>query len=342
MTDKILPRKKPTQVDVAKAAGVSQTTVSLVLNDPDISSVPPETRHKVLAAIQALGYVPNTAARALRTNKSYSLACVIPSITNPFYPEFISGVQSVAEENGYEVIVYNTYARHEKELKVLQAVQQGRDGVVGVFFHAKATELYPLLEQNIAVVRLENKWHVAGDWPLDNLYVDNAAAACQAASYLIERHRCQVIMFTGTDGPRLARTEGYRRALAAHSPPVPERVLVAESYDERGGYLCMQQMLQEPGCLPAAVFAANDLMALGAMKAVRQAGLRIPQDLAIVGFDDIPAAELVTPSLTTVRQFQERLGRRATELIFERLSGEAPAGGRTEEMPFELVIRESA
>lgn len=336
-----MPRK-PTQYDVARRAGVSQTTVSLVLNNPETPSVPEETREKVFAAIRSLGYVPNFTARMLRTSRTLTLACIIPMITNPFYPAFVSGVQEMAEQKGYDVIIYNTHSSAEREARFLQSVQQGRvDGVIGVFFYTRARDLLPLFEKNIPVVRLEVRKHSGGEWPLDNIYVDNSAAAYQAVTYLVNRGHRPIAMLTGPDGPRNARRDGYLRALAESA--VPHKPLLQEtgSYDEIGGFTGMQRLLAE-GHRPVAVFAANDLMAIGAIKAIRDAGLRIPADIAVVGFDDIPAARLIYPPLTTIHQDQGEMGRRAAGLLIERLEGKSPPEGRSVEMPFELIVRESA
>lgn len=339
-----MQQRKPTQFDVARVAGVSQTTVSLVLNNPNTQSVPAETRAKVLEAIRQLGYIPNSAARTLRTTRTHTLACIIPSITNPFYPAFVSGVQNAAEENGYEIIIYNTQADANREAKVIHLARQGRaDGVVGVFFHLHARDLQSLFEQNIAVARLEVRRHSAGELPLDNIFVDNQAAARDATAYLLRKGHGRLAMITGFFGPREARREGFLQALRlVEEPPKPE-IIEVETYDERGGYEGMCKLIQRPPSeRPTAIFAANDLMAIGAMRAIREAGLRVPDDLSVIGFDDIPAASLVTPALTTIRQFQHEMGARAAQLVIERLRGHAPAGGRVVEMPYELIVRESA
>lgn len=360
MTTKSTIRRKPTQFDVAKAAGVSQTTVSLVLNNPETNTVPEETRNKVLEAIRALGYVPNSTARTLRTSRTFTLACVIPMLTNPFYPAFVSGVQEEAERSGYEVITYNTHGSAEREAHILASVQQGRvDGLIGVFFYTRARDLKPIFENQLPVVRLEVRRRDTGDWPLDNVYVDNAMAAYTATSYLIDRavqdtvrhegdgnphkaagNRTTIAMITGPAGPRDARRNGYTQALAERMPEMQPCVVEVESFNERGGAQGIAHLLQ--GELPRAVFAANDLMAIGALKALRDAGLHVPEDVAVVGFDDIPAAAMVTPALTTIHQDQEGMGRRAASLLIERLSGQYTGSGRSVEMPFELVIRGSA
>ena len=334
--------KRPTQADVARLAAVSQPVVSYVLSGDPLAPISPETRQRVLDAIEALGYVPDRAARSLRTRKTLTIAGVIPDITNPFYPAFERGIQDVAERHGYDLIVYNTDGDAAKEARCLRALLDGRvDGVVAIFFHLTVRDLRPLLERQVALVRLEATPKPAGSLPLDNLYVDNAAAARDAVAYLLDRGHTRIGMFAGRGGPREARLQGYRRALEERGLPVDERLICFTVFAEGGGHGAMAELLaQVPR--PTAVFAANDLMAMGALIALREAGLRVPDDVAVVGFDDIPTARLVEPPLTTIAQFPERLGRRAAELLFDRLAGTAPAGGRCEAMPYELVVRRSA
>jgi LacI family transcriptional regulator len=342
MPTKSRHKKRPTQADVARLANVSQTTVSLVLNNESITSVPPETRQRIREAMEALGYVPDHLARSLRTRKTYTIAGIIPDITNPFYPAFERGIQDVADHHGYDLMMYNTDGSATKEQRILRSIRQGRvDGVIAVLFHLNAKDLLPLLDTSIAVVRLEATPKQAGAAPLDNLYVDNIGAAQRAVAYLIGKGHRRIGMLTGQRGPGSNRVLGYQRALAKHQIPLDEQLICSNDFTLAGGYESMQTLLALAAC-PTAVFAANDLMAMGAMNAIRAAGLRIPQDVAVVGFDDIPAAALVTPALTTVTQFQEQLGQRAAQMLLERIDGATTEGGRCVEMPAELVIRESA
>src|SRR5918994_7620116 len=195
MAKKTLRIKKPTQGDVAQRAGVSQAMVSYVLNDNPMVSVPAETRQRILDAVDELGYIPNSTARSLRTRKTYTIASIIPDITNPFYPAFERGIQESAESYGYDLIVYNTSGVAEKERRGLRSVQQRRiDGGIGGFFHMTARDLVALLDRDIAVVRLEARKKEASkhELPLDNLYVDNVAAARAAVGYLIGRGHTRI------------------------------------------------------------------------------------------------------------------------------------------------------
>ena len=146
----------PTQADVARMAGVSQTTVSLVLNNQTNTSIPTQTTDRVWDAINKLGYVPNRAAQTLRTQKSYTIAAIIPDITNPFYPAFARGIQDVAEKHGYNLVLYNSDGDARKETECLISAQQSHvDGIVGVFFNLRVRDLKPILESNLPIVRFQ-------------------------------------------------------------------------------------------------------------------------------------------------------------------------------------------
>lgn len=334
-------KKRVTQADVAQYAQVSQAMVSYVISGSSVS-IPLETRKRIVKAMEDLGYVPNVTARRLRSSKTLTIAGIIPDITNPFYPAFERGIQDIVDKQNYDLIIFNTDGNKAKEEKCMNSLLQGRvDGVVGVFFHLCAKELFPLLEQGIAVVRLEAMPKEAGKLPLDNLYIDNIAAAKEAVSYLISKGHTRIGMLAGVDGPSSFRVRGYKEALEQHGFKPDRRFIQKGSYNEEGGFETMQKLL-ELAKPPSAIFAANDLMAMGAMVAIRKAKLNIPDDIAVIGFDDIPSAKLLNPPLSSVAQQQRRMGQRAAEMLFERLSGTIPPTGRSEEIPYQLISRESA
>lgn len=335
-------RRRPTQADVARLAGVSQAMVSYVLTNRTTVTIPDDTRQRIVDAMEQLGYVPNSSARSLRTNRTYTIAGIIPDITNPFYSTFERGIQDVAEQHGYDLVTYNTDGELAKERKCLRSVEQRRtDGIVGVFFHLQASDLFPLLERGTAVVRLEAGPKSSGPYPLDNVYVDNRAAAQSAVEYLLSRGRRRIAMLAAHVGPGMLRVAGYRQALEQHGLRYDPQLVAYCEFTERGGYEGMQRVLALSES-PDAVFASNDMIALGALLAAKDAGLRIPRDLALMGFDDIPMARLVNPALTTVAQFHRDLGRRAAELLFQRLGQTVLDIGRSIEMPYQIIERESA
>ena len=334
-------RHRATQKQVAQLAGVSQATVSLALAEPTSGSIPRDTLDRVLLAAKELGYVPNRLAQGLKTRRTRTLACVIPDIANPFYPSLVRGVQVVADSEGYDVIAINTDADEHRERRVLDWGLQGRvDGVIGVFFHVRSAEFTSLTQSGIGVLRIEASPKAGKTLPIDNLYVDNVAAAGAAVRYLIGQGHTRIAMITGTGGPQDYRMQGYRRTvLEAGLAP---NVAIDPAFDEQGGYRAMRDILLAPQ-RPSAVFAANDMMAIGAMMALREAGLRIPEDIAVMGFDNIFAAGALSPGLSTVNQFQHVLGQVAARMMLQRLT-EYPTDmpGRHREMPFEIVRRQSA
>lgn len=336
-------RKRPTQMDVARLAEVSQPVVSYVLSGDARASVAAETRQRVLDAIEQLGYVPHHAARSLRGQRTFTIAGIIPDITNPFYPAFERGIQDVAEAAGYDLITYNTDGLLEKERKSLRSALAGRvDGIIVTPFQIPLTECVPLVDNGVAVVAFSLETPPPGA-ALDTFAIDSAAAATTAVTYLIERGHRRIGMVAGEENtpPRELRVRGYREALSARGLLFDSMLVRGSDFNEAGGYQAARELLRL-SARPTAIFAANDLMAFGAMAAIREAGLRIPDDVAIVGFDDIPAARLVEPPLTTIAQYPERLGARAAELLLERLRAETQPAGRHVPMPFDLVVRASA
>lgn len=336
-------RKRPTQADVARLAGVSQAIVSYVLNDRS-AEVAEETRERVLQAIAELGYVPDGAARSLRTRKTMTLALIIPDITNPFYPSMERGIQRVAEEHGYDLIVSNTDGIAEKESRALHSLLRGHvDGAVMTPFHVDRARIETAINAGIAMamnIPPDDELMKIG---VDFVNSDTYPAGQMAVEYLIARGHTRIGMIAGIPGtpPREQRVRGYIDTLSRHGLPYDDLLIRGADYREAGGYEAMVELLKlDPR--PTAVFAANDLMALGAMIALREAGLSIPGDMAIIGLDDIPAARLVHPALTTVAQHAEVIGTLAANLVISRLSGLAPSTGRFINEPVELIVRESA
>lgn len=330
--------KRATQKDVARLAGVSQATVSMVLSGGS-PAIPAETWGRITEAARQLGYTPNRFAQALKTNRTMTIACIVPDITNPFYPALMRGIQSITDGLNYDVIAVNTDGTIERERHFLDWSRQGRvDGVIGVFFTLRAADFRPLVEAGVPVVRIESSKKRGGDMPIDDIFVDSYAAAHAVTEYLIARGHKRIAMIAGKGGPQGVRIEGYRQALTeAGGTP---HVVLDDTFSEEGGVRATETILAG-SYNPTAIFAANDLMAIGVMQALRERGLAIPDDMAVVGFDDISAAKLVTPSLTTVAQFQYAMGVKAAQILMERLRGSKPGAGTALEMPFSLVERGS-
>ncbi|MBI1259465.1 MAG: substrate-binding domain-containing protein [Chloroflexi bacterium] len=336
-----MAKHRPTQADVARLANVSQTTVSYVLNGITTISVPEETRQRILAAAQTLNYVPDYAARSLRTRKTHTIAAIIPDIANPFYPAFARAVQDIARQHNYDLILYNTDELADEEQKCLRSVERGRvDGMIIVPFHSSPDDLCRLIERNIPVVVVGTSDGPYGGI-LNTVGTDDIAVATVAVTHLIDKGHVRIAMIVGTDSPpHRTRIKGYRRALQSAGISY-EQIANGGAFNEVGGYDAMQQILQSAQ-RPTAVFAANDLMAIGAMRALKESNLRVPEDVAIIGIDNIPAASLMLPALTTVNPYPERKGQRAAEVLFQVLNGTHPASGQHEEIPYQLIVRDSA
>lgn len=332
-------KKRVTQRDVANLVGVSQAVVSVVLNKGS-HAYPQETVDRVEAAALQLGYVPNRFAQALKTNKTLSVACIIPDIANPFYASLIRGVQSVMDKHHYDVVVASTDGLRERELHFLRWAAQGRvDAVIGTFFNAGMADFEPYLQAGIPIVRIEAGEKKTGPLPLHTLFIDNVAAAREAVDYLLRKGHKNIWMIAGTGGPQSARAQGYQQAM--EQAGLPPRILTRPDFTEQSGYQMAIQLFSQPA-RPDALFAANDLMAIGVMRAAREKGIAIPGQLAVIGFDDIPASALVTPSLTTLAQFPEQLGQRAGAILMAPDAGAASSHGSSTAMPWRLIARESA
>jgi LacI family transcriptional regulator len=347
MTDNPRPRRsRPTQADVARAAGVSQTAVSYILNGKTSTTISDATRRRVLAVIDELGYVPDLTARSLRSRRTMTIAAIIPDITNPFFPEFVRGIQDVAQTASYDVITYNTDGQRARELNAVDAARRGRvDGLILSSYQLTPEDLAPTVAQAVPMVILgePDDLPLPTDAACDRVYVPGDEGAFAVTSYLADRGHRRIATIVGSqhlaNGER--RVAGYRRALADHGLAFDEALLRWGDWSEASGFTGMNDLLTVAP-RPTAVFAANDLMAVGAMLAAKAAGLRIPADVAIAGYDNVALAHLVMPPLTTLDQHPRQIGNAAAQLLIERLTGAWDGDSQTHRAAFDLVIRESA
>jgi DNA-binding LacI/PurR family transcriptional regulator len=311
----------PRMEDVAAVAGVSHQTVSRVLND--FPKVRPETRAKVLAAIEELGYRRNTAARTLVTRRSGGIG-VITADMNHFGPaSTMLGLESATRAAGYSLSLEGlpeisaTALRHAVDRVLDQAVE----AVVVIVAHREALAIAQSLHIGVPLVLVEGDLSAA---PL-TAGVDQIAGARLATGHLLDLGHRTVLHLPGPADwlEAGARREGWRMALQERGAPVPE--LMAEGdWTSRSGYQATRAMLAESPAATA-VFASNDQMALGVLRALHEAGLRVPQDVSVVGFDDVPESGYFTPPLTTIRQDFPELGKRVMALLLRVLGGELDA-----------------
>jgi LacI family transcriptional regulator len=330
---------RPRIGQVAALAGVSATTVSHALNGR--RPVSEATRRRVLDAIEELGYRPNVVARGLRAGRSLTIGLVIPDITNPFYPVLARGLQDVLGPAGYDEIVTNTNGERDLERHALdKMISRQVDGIAFAVFHTHADDLRPVIDAGIPVVRLGGRQALPG---VDLVHSDDEGSAAEAARYLLRGgfRRIAFVCGPAAEGPAAERVAGYRAALAEAGVAVDPELVVYTEFSRAGGAEGVGRLLELP-VPPDAVMCANDMMAIGAVDAARERGLRVPDDLAVMGFDDIEAASLVTPALTTMANPAREIGRACARLLLERISGTV-AGPSTEVIiPARLVRRQSA
>lgn len=324
--------------DVAQAADVSTATVSHVINGTRYVS--DEVQQRVLQAMERLNYQPNAVARGLRTKRTRLLALVIPDITNPFFTDLARGFQDAADQSGYVVILCNTDRTIERELRFLDMLRQQRvDGLVLNPSTVTAEDLKRLLKAQVVVVLIGSQ---IDDPEFDLVMVDNVRAGSDAVQYLIDLGHRRIGLVCGSlsTSSGLQRYQGYCQAMETNDLLVQDDWIAEGSFTHDGGYACMQRILsQRP--LPTAVFAASDVMALGAKKAIEDAGLRIPEDISLIGFDDIPKVAWATPKLTTISQPRYQMGWESARLLIDRIEGNIPPDRQKLVMEHQLVVRES-
>ncbi|MGM0502384.1 MAG: LacI family DNA-binding transcriptional regulator [Bacillota bacterium] len=307
--------------DIAEKAEVSPTTVSRVLNDkPDVSD---ETKQKIEEVINELNYNPNGIARGLVLNKTHTLGLVIPDISNPFFPEVAKGIEDKAKEAGYSVIFCNTdnHTQGEKEAIELMKSKQVDGMIVSLAINEEnKKELAELAAENFPVVQIDRKIPGAG---FPAVVIDNQAASYKATQHLINLGHEKIAHISGNlkVKPAQDRLAGFKEALENNGLESTKEWIREGDYSSQSGYEEMKQLLQLVE-RPTAVFIANDLMALGAYEAVFEQGLKIPEDISIVGYDDIEVSSVIRPALTTVSQPEYKLGVEAAELLINSLEGE--------------------
>jgi LacI family transcriptional regulator len=328
-----------TRDDVARAAGVSPSTVSYVLNDGP-RSVSDDTRERVWKVISELGYQPNAVARSLRTSRVGMVGLMVPDISNPFFAGLSRGTQDVAKERGYFVVICNTDGQLAHEVSLQRSLYEHRmEGMIIDPVEARPADLKFLQDRAVPVV-------LSGldrdDATVDCAGVDDMEAACDAVEHLLELGHTDVAMITGPLKQRRMnhRPDGYRKALAGRGLAYREELVANGDYSQASGYACAMELLDRGGKFTA-LFAANDLMAIGAMMAVQEKGLRVPEDLAMIGFDNIPESAVTTPRLSTVDNPHYTQGRVTAEMLFERINGEFTGDPRAVVLPHRLIVRGS-
>jgi LacI family transcriptional regulator len=324
--------------DVAKQANVSTATVSRVLNG--LSGYSKETEEKVLLAIKELGYLPNAFARGLVSNKSNTLGILFPEVSSQFSSKILRGVEEAAHELGSSVIVCNTASQGQRTMKYLELLSEKRvDGIL--FVSEKITEEYykQLKSMKVPVVLVSTESY---QYPLPFVKVDDKHAAFTATNYLLKMGHVKIGMIGGNIEDVIAgqpRIDGYKQALANHGCAIKqENIIHSKGFSFEDGFASFPELMRSAPDLTA-VFAASDALALGAISSAYRLGIKIPDELSIIGYDNLPMAEMAIPPLTTVAQPLEQMGRVAAEMLFTMMSKEMIVESRI--MPHSVVERES-
>lgn len=323
--------------DLARAAGVSVATISRVLNNK--GPVNAATRERVLALAAELHYVPHGAARSLVTTKTSTIGVLLPDIYGEFFSELIRGIDLAARRHGYHLLVSGSHSDRAEAAAVLQATRGRVDGLIVMSPEIDGEILRATLPSSLPIVLLNSP---SRDEAYDSIRIDNYGGAFAMVRHLVEVGHRRIAHVGGPAGNHDARERlrGYREALTALGAECDSSLEVVADFSEAGGYQAGRQLLAlSPR--PQAVFAANDAMAIGVLCAFLEAGVRVPEDIALAGFDDIPIARYIAPPLTSVQVSIDTLGARALERLLIAIDLKNRHERMREVVPATLVVRRS-
>jgi LacI family transcriptional regulator len=321
--------------DVAEEASVSATTVSRVFNHDHL--VNSKTREHVMSVARRMGYSPNATARSLSQGRTRSLGILLPAPHGEFFSELIRGVDDVAQHSDHFLLIASSHYDPEEGRSALQSLSGRVDGIVIMTPRVQSDALMDGLELGVPVVFVNSE---LGDTPYDLFSIENREGAVRVVTHLIEQGNTRIAAITGPAGSADAedRLAGYYDALERHD--LSEGPIVEGAFTQESGYEAGQQIADGPE-RPDAVFACNDYMAIGAMAAFREAGIHVPNDIAVAGFDDIASARYASPSLTTVHVPVYDIGRRAGERLVQQIQSDTPLEAQQVQLPLELKARSS-
>lgn len=306
--------------DVARLAGVSISTVSRVLSSSD-HPVNIETKDRILAAIEELGFYPNAIARGLQANKTKTIGLILPDISNPYYPGIVRGVEDIAHEFGYTIILGNADRSRERTQKYLRVLREKRvDGIIftggGIVQDAQQGNFFE--QDTVATVVIGRHWS-----NLPSVQVDNVQAAREACEHLLSLGHHRIATITGPETSTTARDrlEGYKQGLKKYGIAERSEWIIQGDFEVDGGYRAVAELPKLGVEGITAIFAQNDLMAIGVVNALQEQGIKVPDDVAVMGFDNIPLASFVTPKLSTVSVPVYELGKTAMKVLIDLLNG---------------------
>jgi len=322
---------------VAEKAGVSVNTASRAINNkPDINE---KTKKRILKVAQELGYIRNAAAVALRTKKTRTIGVVIADNRNPFYAEVLNGIEEASRKKDYHIILANTQRDYKKEEEAINLLLAKRvDGLLITPVQDRDDDIKNLIDANIPFVIVGRDFE---NIEVEAVYNDEVKGGFLATEYLIKKGHKRIALVDGFlyKSPARGRLEGYKKALKKYGIPLDDDLLSVGDIDVKDGYKRTNQLFEKELDFTA-IFAYNDMMAFGAMQAIQEKGLRIPQDIGLVGYDDIPFSSLISPALSTIRLKKQELGTESVKLLLSRINGNRKMTKKVM-LGVELQIRES-
>lgn len=332
---------RPTQMDVARLAGVSRATVSYVVNDVPDARVPEETRQRIMEAIEELGYEPDAVAQALRSGSTKTIALIIPDLGNPHFCEYATGIEEAARASGYHLLIFSTTMNDEYAMDIFKDFARRRfDGlIIASSFILESDEAQSTFAQiqtrGLPIVELTDIYGV------DSVSADYSEATREAMSYLLSLGHRRIGLIYGVGGHQLGqdRLEPYLEVLKTAEIPVDDDLIMECGPTIEDGYQAALKLLKLAS-RPTALIAINDLLAIGAVRAAADLKLRVPDDLSLVSYDNIPMANYLVPRLTSVTKDARTLGRKAFELLLVRLQ-DPDLPRQQVRSPAKLIIRES-
>ncbi|GAB5491946.1 MAG: substrate-binding domain-containing protein [Phototrophicaceae bacterium] len=325
----------PTIIDVAKLAGVSKATAARVLNGQE-ELVKETTRERVSIAAKELGYVRNAIAGGLRTDHTYVVALSIPDITNPFWPEVARGVQDTTEAKGYTTVIINTDWKYDREKSMLKMVRRNRfDGLI---INVVDTPIVDLEKLHIPIVLLGASEHYP---TVNSVGSDTAGGAEIALKHLYDLGHRRIALISGSSRRYSIRDESYMAFHAHYNLPIDSDLVIEGDFTREAGYTAMQQLLNLKNP-PTAVFTANDSIAIGALKASKMMSWRVPEDISIIGMDDIYASTVTSPELTTIAKPKYDIGVNAARILLACIEDKTQKTAVEKlRMNCELIVRAS-
>ena len=329
----------PTIIDVAKLAGVSTTTVSHIINGTRYVS--DDLKERVEKAIDELGYRPNNLARGLRRGESKTIGLIVPDNSNQFFAEILRQIENIGFANGYSVILCNSDGDGEKEASYTDLlITKQVDGIILIATNNSTEHLMQLIQNNIPIIIVDRDIDLKAT---DVLLVNNFQGGYEATRYLIGLGHNRIACITGPSllTPSMERVNGYKRAMEEASLSVSADWIIPGDFMVEGGEAAIKRLL-ELDSRPTAIFACNDMMAMGVMRGLKGTGYSIPTDFSLIGFDNISMASIVSPALTSVAQPIDQISERAIALLFNRIhNNTSDLPSERIVLPTKLVIRET-